>query len=240
MHHDLGNCSLEELKDIAHRTMRLRRNWSLPRPQPIVSSPTEAACTVFNLGSKNLDVIFQVPGTQLFLMHSSDDGGYIACWDMAVGKRVTEPLPAFQRLLDVSGGVDEPGCFSMAMLTQEQPNECVLLTYSAQYVVVDLALTSSGRTNHLAVVCLEYGSRPGDEIKVTYTFQRALTPGYMMYWDVFLTRNVVGLMMPDPDKNSDRLEDPRAMQVSIFDRASGTSTSVQVTQSPEIADIVST
>lgn len=70
------------------------------------------------LGGEYPDVIFQVPGRDLYLMHSRETGK-VAAWDIKLGVRVTPEFYIAPYVRDVSPGQDEPGCFSMGLLTSE-------------------------------------------------------------------------------------------------------------------------
>ena len=107
---DLLQHDLQSLKRIAFHTLRLEQNWSSPEPR--IHGPIKAVV----LGLPVLDVIFQVPGTTLYVFHSRSRGT-IAAWDIDLGKRVTPEIDISTRVLDVSPGQDEPGKFSMGLLT---------------------------------------------------------------------------------------------------------------------------
>lgn len=112
LHEDLTKTSLENLRRIAFHTLRLERNWS--------SSSPEVAGTVHKvaLGNEYPDVIFQVPGRDFYLMHSRETGK-IAAWNIKLGIQVTPEIYIATYVRDVSPGQDEPGCFSMGLLTAE-------------------------------------------------------------------------------------------------------------------------
>ncbi|KAJ3539566.1 hypothetical protein NMY22_g4679 [Coprinellus aureogranulatus] len=169
-HRDLTKCTLQELKEIAWLTIRVKRNWSVPCPRPV-------ACRKVNVQGASrpdmLDIIFQIPATHLYLLH---DRGMeqLAVWDMGVGRMVTEPVVGFPLIEDVSAGIDEPGKYSIAMLIQMD----------------DI----SNRRIALAVV--RYGDL-SREVTLCVPFQKDLPstdaphPGY---WDIFATGEVVGVM----------------------------------------------
>ncbi|KAF6763022.1 hypothetical protein DFP72DRAFT_1060217 [Ephemerocybe angulata] len=169
-HHDLPKCPLSELREIGLRTLRLERNWSLDCPRPLAPLGS-AVCRAVHLGG-HLDIIFQIPGTRLYLMHSMDDG-HVACWDMGLGQRVTEPAYVAPLVIDVSAGVDELGCYSMALLHQNMKDG---LSYSG-----------------IAVATVSYGA-PGEAVNLALTFNQKLKDN-AEYWDVFMTKEVVGAMM---------------------------------------------
>lgn len=72
------------------------------------------------LGLPVLDVIFQVPGTALYVFHSRVTGT-IAAWNVDLGRRVTPEIHISRRVLDVSPGQNELGKFSMGLLTSGAP-----------------------------------------------------------------------------------------------------------------------
>jgi len=90
--------------------MRLKHNWALPQPK--IDGPIK----VVMLDPPNLDIIFQVPGTELYVFHSRDTGT-VCAWDIGIGKRVSPEIYVSTRLVDVSPGQDLPGKFSMGLLT---------------------------------------------------------------------------------------------------------------------------
>ncbi|KAJ2918553.1 hypothetical protein MD484_g1831, partial [Candolleomyces efflorescens] len=197
-HHDLSKCSLEELQDIGHRTMRLERNWSLPQPKlvgPVRSIPLER---------RYLDAIFQVPGTQLYLMHSRTEER-LYCIDASKkdGKEssrlIAGPMLGAPKILDVSPGQDDDGMYSMGLLLGN----------------LDQVATA------IVIASLEYGLGEGkDEVKLSYRFQHSLEfgPGY---WAIFMTREIVGVMVNPARAPEDRLE------ILAYNIASGDQTVIQ-------------
>lgn len=111
-HEDLSRHDLRSLKQFALHSLRLQRNWCLPRPRII--GPIKAV----SLGLPLLDVIFQVPGTELYLFHSRTTGT-LEVWDIGLGKRVTQQEYVSSRIADVSPGEDLLGTFSMGLLTSD-------------------------------------------------------------------------------------------------------------------------
>ncbi|KAJ2928626.1 hypothetical protein H1R20_g8464, partial [Candolleomyces eurysporus] len=174
-HQDLSKCSLEELQEIGRRTLRLERNWSSPRPSMV--GPLRS----IELSVRHLDAIFQVPGTELYLMHSRREAS-LFCVDAKEGKLVAGPLGASSWILDVSPGQDDPGKYSMGLLL------------------------SGWDHSSIAIACLEYGLGEGkDEVKLSYTFRRLLDEG-SRYWAIFMTRELVGVMVnPAQNHEEDRL-----------------------------------
>ncbi|KAF8911527.1 hypothetical protein CPB84DRAFT_1812360 [Gymnopilus junonius] len=156
---DLLKHDLQSLKRITFHTLRLERNWSSPEPQ--VHGPIKAVM----LGLPVLDVIFQVPGTALYVLHSRSTGT-IAAWDIDLGRRVTPEIRISRRVLDVSPGQDELGKFSMGLLTSGAPN------------------------NELLVICLEYGKA---DVNLSVILRYTLKPN-MFNWAVFMTTGYVGVL----------------------------------------------
>ncbi|KAF8161332.1 hypothetical protein B0H34DRAFT_700475 [Crassisporium funariophilum] len=167
-HEDLTKHDLQSLKRIALHTLRLERNWSLVEPQII--GPVKAV----KLGVPALDVIFQVPGTELYLLHSRVTG-MVACWDIGQAKAVTTPIYVARRILDVSPGQDERGKFSMGLLASDGEEPTL--------------------HNILVVVCIQYDQ---PEVTVKAVLQHTFEP-FMYHWAVFMTKEIVGVIRCDSE-----------------------------------------
>ncbi|KAJ3513973.1 hypothetical protein NLJ89_g2638 [Agrocybe chaxingu] len=163
---DLTAHDIPTLKTIALHTLRLRRNWA--RREPRIIGPIKA----FTLGLQLLDVIFQVPGSELYLFHSRTRGT-VEAWDIGSARQVAPPVYVAKKILDVSPGQDLPGKFSMGLLTSETPEN---------------------DNNKLIIVCLEYGKN-GVSIKlaIQHTFEAE-----MYHWAVFMSPEVVGVLRCNP------------------------------------------
>jgi len=95
-----------------YKTLKVERNWSLPQPH------FKNQMKVVWLGpqGRSFDTVFQVPGTDYYVFHHRHTGE-LECWDISIGKSVTETLRVGGRLLDISPGQDLPGQFNMAILS---------------------------------------------------------------------------------------------------------------------------
>lgn len=106
---DLTKHDLIGLQKIAWHTVRLERNWTSTLPR-ILGDTRKVS-----LGLPGLDLIFQIPGTWLYVFHFATTG-CVELWDIEPGKRVGEPLKVGKNVWDVSPGEDLPGKFSMGLL----------------------------------------------------------------------------------------------------------------------------
>ncbi|KAF5321060.1 hypothetical protein D9619_001669 [Psilocybe cf. subviscida] len=164
LHEDLTKASLADLRNIALHTLRLERNWSSPFPE-VKGIVNEVA-----LGNGRPDVIFQVPGRDLYLMHSRKTGG-IAAWNIKLGVQVTPEYYMARYVRDVSPGQDEPGCFSMGLLTAEDK--------------------FGGTANKLFVIRLEYNEH--DEVDLCIKYITQFEPNRAQ-WAAFMTKEIVGVL----------------------------------------------
>lgn len=114
---DLTKLDLQTLRSIVRHTLRLVHNWT--RPEPRVIGPIKA----LTMGPevRSLDLIFQVPATELYVFHSRITGELLT-WDAGVGRQVAPPVYVAKRVMDVSPGQEEKGRFWMGLLTSEDPN----------------------------------------------------------------------------------------------------------------------
>ncbi|RXW24938.1 hypothetical protein EST38_g894 [Candolleomyces aberdarensis] len=154
------------------------------------------------LSVRNLDAIFQVPGTELYLMHSRREAS-LFCIDAKEGKLVAGPLGASSWILDVSPGQDDPGRYSMGLLLSGWDHPSI------------------------AIACLEYGLGEGkDEVKLSYSFRRSLDDS-SRYWAIFMTRELVGVMVnPAQNHEEDRLG------ILAYNIASGAQTMIETDIAP--------
>ncbi|KDR75641.1 hypothetical protein GALMADRAFT_156621 [Galerina marginata CBS 339.88] len=166
---DLTKHDHQSLKRIALHTLRLDYNWSLPQPK--IKGPIKAVI----LGVPPLDVVFQVPGTELYVLHSRSSGN-ISAWDIGLGKQVSPDIYISRRLMDVSPGQDEPGKFSIGILAILAPS-----------------------VHELWVICLEYGS---GGVNLQVTLQYTLEPD-MLHWAVFMTTEFIGVLQYNPNEWDD-------------------------------------
>ncbi|TFK44937.1 hypothetical protein BDQ12DRAFT_641983 [Crucibulum laeve] len=169
LHDDLKNFSLERLRDIAFHTLRLEKNWSLPKPIPIRPLQT----TTFP--NEKLHIIFRIPGTSLFLMHSPDRGT-MTCWDATLGQPISKPLYVTTCVLEASLGRDEYGRFSRALLTVDE----------------EVGLHS------VTIVSVQYDKHP-PEVEITFTWD--CMPMDRFYFGIFLENEVVGVLRGDLSSN---------------------------------------
>ncbi|KAF8963666.1 hypothetical protein BDZ97DRAFT_988084 [Flammula alnicola] len=181
LHEDLTMHDLQSLKRIALHTLRRERNWSLPEPQVI--GPIKSVM----LNPRGLDVIFQVPGTELYVFHSRSTGMVVA-WDVGLGKPVTPSIYVSHRIMDVSPGQDGVGKFSMGLLT-----------------------SSLGTHHRLVVVCLEYGPAG---VTLSLPFEHTFGVG-LSHWAVFMTKEYIGALEYAPNlEESDATIDIVALNLS--------------------------
>ncbi|TFK44938.1 hypothetical protein BDQ12DRAFT_42619 [Crucibulum laeve] len=159
-HEDLTLQPLDSLKRIILHTLRLESNWSLPEPRII--GPVKAVL----LEEFQLDIIFQIPATGLFLMHCRESASMVL-WDIVLGKAASSVIPVGKRVVDVSPGQDEPGEFSMALLIQDD--------------VGALSIT---------IVRVEH-DKP--EPVVGVTFNESL-PFSHYHWALFMNEEIVGVL----------------------------------------------
>ncbi|KAF4620752.1 hypothetical protein D9613_000902 [Agrocybe pediades] len=165
-HQDLSALSYDQLRKIASHTMRLKHNWSLSNP--CIDGPVK----VVALDPPDLDVIMQVPGTELYVLYSRFSGS-VSAWDIGLGKRVSPEIYISRSLGDVSPGLDLPGKFSVALLTASSTEE-------------------DDRDNEIVIICLEYGlSRLEGRVKLSITFRHVLHPD-LFYWAAILSHEFVG------------------------------------------------
>ncbi|KAF9012550.1 hypothetical protein BDQ17DRAFT_1387237 [Cyathus striatus] len=162
-HQDLTTLSLNHLRSLALHTLRLHRNLSLPEPKiigPIKSVQLDA----------NLDLVFQIPGTELYLFHCRASGS-VVCWDVGLGKAVTKPLHVGNRVLDVSPGEDLPGMFSMSCLLQR--------------------IDDAGIWDSLVVLRVSHADRTN--VQIDLTFQQGFANSNF-HWAVFMNSEIVGVL----------------------------------------------
>ena len=113
---DFAKYDINNLKKIVYKTLKVDHDWYLA--QPHFRNPMK----VVWLGPQghSFDTIFQVPGTDYYVFHHRSTGE-LECWDMSLGKAVTERVAIGCQLLDISPGQDLPGQFNMAILSSFSP-----------------------------------------------------------------------------------------------------------------------
>lgn len=194
--------------------MRLERNWSLPQPKmvgPVRSIP---------LDRQYLDAIFQVPGTQLYLMHSRSEER-LYCIDASKkdsgeeggqsSRLIPGPMLGAPRILDVSPGQDDVGMYSMGLLLGNWDQTYVVPILALRTLVSKFPIGGSttdrlSSATAIVIASLEYGLGEGkDEVKLSYRFRHPLEVG-PGYWAIFMTRELVGVMVNPAQTPEDRLE----------------------------------
>lgn len=106
--HDIHN-----LRRIALHTRRLERNWDSAKPQVL------GQIKVVSLGFSTLDILFQVPGTELYVLHCHTRGT-VELWHVGLGIIVGGPFRISPKICDISQGEDLPGKFTMALLVRKE------------------------------------------------------------------------------------------------------------------------
>lgn len=176
LHEDLTTHDLASLKRIALQSLRLQRNWDLPKPEIIGSIKT------VKLGIRpKFDIVFQVPGTELYVLHARPKG-FMTCWDIGLGKAVCPPIHVAKAILDVSPGQDQPGRFSMGLLVNDGDINTPNLS--------------------LVIVCLEYSLSTA---KVQIVFRHYLSPLFC-HWAVFMTKEIVGVLRCDVSRRDPTID----------------------------------
>jgi hypothetical protein len=81
--HDIGSLSISELRQVAYKTASLHHNLSKDTPTPRLTKALD--------GLTQEDVLlFVIQGTGILITQRL--GGYITCWDLFTGLRLTAPL----------------------------------------------------------------------------------------------------------------------------------------------------
>ncbi|TFK44936.1 hypothetical protein BDQ12DRAFT_42575 [Crucibulum laeve] len=171
-HDDLTKYTFNELKRVVLHTLRLQRNWELPLPKILGNIKT------FMLPGK-LDTVFQIPGTELYLMHSTAMGN-IVCWDVGLEK-------------PVSAVVDIGGMITDRFLVQ------------TEYGRASTAAVVSGHDLlmcHLIIISVEYGS---GNVDIQVTFRRECF-SQLLYLSVFSNEDIVGVVRCDLTLDVPRIE----------------------------------
>ncbi|EAU91260.2 hypothetical protein CC1G_06895 [Coprinopsis cinerea okayama7 len=170
-HADLSAYSLPELKRIAHQTLRRMRNWRLPKPK-LYGTPRKA-----RLEAPKQDIIFQVPGTALYLLHSRTTG-IVTCWDAGQEKTVCPSISVAEVILDVTPGRDEPGCFTMGLLTRQ---------------------SHFGHDEYLIIVSLHHQS--DGHVSLSVDFKEAVYPFGWHSFATFWTQEIIGVLVQSGNGN---------------------------------------
>ncbi|KAF8963664.1 hypothetical protein BDZ97DRAFT_2013311 [Flammula alnicola] len=187
LHEDLTRHDLQSLKRIALHTLRRERNWSLPEPQ-VIGSIKSVMLNPRGLGT----IIFQVPGTELYVFHSRSTGMVVA-WDVGLGKQATPSIYISRLIMDMSPGQDQAGRFSMGLLTSESWDSYEI------------------KSSQIGVVCLEYGPAG---VTLSLSFEHTFKAG-LSRWAVFMTKEYVGALECDPTvEESDATIDIIALNLS--------------------------
>ena len=117
-HEDLTTHDIHGLRRIALHTRRLDRNWDSEKPQ--VLGPIKTV----SLGFPTLDILFQVPGTELYVLHCHIRG-IVELWHIGLGKVVSGPFSISTEVCDISQVEDLPGRLTMALLVRKEDCEAM-------------------------------------------------------------------------------------------------------------------
>jgi len=112
-HEDITTHDIHSLRRIALHTRRLQRNWDSTNPQVLGEIKT------VSLGFPTLEILFQVPGTELYVLHCHIRG-IVELWHIGLGRTVSGPFQTSTDVCDISQGEDLPGKMTMALLVQKE------------------------------------------------------------------------------------------------------------------------
>jgi hypothetical protein len=112
-HEDITMHDIHNLRRIALHTRRLERNWNSEKPQVLGQIKT------VSLGIPTLEILFQVPGTELYVFHCHIRG-IVELWHIGLGKVVCGPFRISPDPCDISQVEDLPGRLSMALLVGKE------------------------------------------------------------------------------------------------------------------------
>ena len=107
---------IHSLRRIALHTRRLERNLDSANPQVLGEIKTVP------LGFPTLEILFQVPGTELYVLHCHIRG-IVELWHIGLGRIVSGPFQISTEVCDISQGEDLPGRLTMALLVREEDSE---------------------------------------------------------------------------------------------------------------------
>jgi hypothetical protein len=115
-HEDLTILDIQDLKRIARHTRRLERNWDSEHPRVLGQIKTVP------LGIPTLDILFQVPATELYVFYCHIRGT-VEMWHVGLGRIVSGPFRISNEVCDISQAEDLPGRLTMALLVRKEHGE---------------------------------------------------------------------------------------------------------------------
>ena len=116
-HDDLSRHDTRSLRRIAKHTLKIKKYWSMPTLHVKDGHNRNFELIDFSASGPNVDVLFHIPATSLYLLHSTSRGT-LEVWDTSLKRLVTQ-VPFKKVVEDLSPADDSPGEFSMAFLTSD-------------------------------------------------------------------------------------------------------------------------